>query len=84
MVLSTYYSSLAARENARNGKSLKIRCIEPNPFEKLYSIQNIDIIQDEIQNLDKELFSELEENDILFIDTTHVVKIDGDVPLYLS
>jgi len=83
--LSTYYSSLAAEENGRNGNPLKIKCIEPNPFDRLYSIQNIEIIRDEVQNMDKELFLELEENDILFIDSSHVVKIDGEVPfIYLE
>lgn len=83
--LSTYYCSLAAKENAKNGESLIIKCIEPYPFEKLCSFQNIEVIQDEVQNLDKDLFLELEANDILFIDSSHVVKIDGDVPfLYLE
>ncbi len=83
--LSTYYSSLAAKENAKNGNPMKIKCIEPYPFEKLYSIQDIELIQDEVQNTEKELFLELEANDILFIDSSHVLKIDGDVPfLYLE
>lgn len=83
--LSTYYCSLAAKENAKNGESLKIKCIEPYPFERLYSIQNIEVIQDEVQNAERNLFLELETNDILFIDSSHVVKIDGDVPfLYLE
>ena len=83
--LSTYYSSLAAKENAKNGNPMKITCIEPYPFEKLYSIQNIELIQDEVQNTEKGLFLELEAHDILFIDSSHVLKIDGDVPfLYLE
>lgn len=83
--LSTYYCSLAAKKNAKKGKSLKIKCIEPYPFEKLHSIPDIEVIQDEVQNAEKNLFLELEANDILFIDSSHVVKIDGDVPfLYLE
>ena len=78
--LSTYYCSLAAKENAKNGESLKIKCIEPYPFEKLHSIQNIEVIKDEVQNVEKNSFLELEADDILFIDSSHVVKIDGDVP----
>jgi hypothetical protein len=78
--LSTYYCSLAAKRNQQEGSSLKIKCIEPYPYNKLYTIENIEVVKDEIQNIDKNIFLELEVNDILFIDSTHVVKIDGDVP----
>lgn len=77
---STYYCSLAAMENHKEESPLQIKCIEPYPFKKLYSIQNIEIVQDEIQNVEKSIFLELGVNDVLFIDSTHVVKIDGDVP----
>lgn len=83
--LSTYYCSLAAKENARIGRPVEIKCIEPHPFSMLSSITGIQIIQDEVQNVKVDLFSELEENDILFIDSSHILKIDGDIPfLYLE
>lgn len=83
--LSTYYCSLAARENARNNRPLHIQCVEPYPFAQLYSIPGIEVTQDEVQNVDKDLFLQLEEGDVLFIDSSHVLKIDGDVPfLYLE
>ena len=64
---------------------MQIQCIEPYPFKQLHSIENIKVIQDEVQNVEKDLFLELNENDILFIDSSHVVNIDGDVPfLYLE
>lgn len=78
--LSTYYSNLAAKKNATEGNPIKIKCIEPFPFEQLSSIEHIEIIQDEVQNVKKTFFSELESNDVLFIDSSHVIKIDGDVP----
>lgn len=83
--LSTYYCSLAAKRNENEGVAPGITCIEPYPYEKLYSIRGIEVIKSEVQNVPKERFLELEENDVLFIDSTHVVKIDGDVPyLYLE
>lgn len=83
--LSTYYCSLAAKENFKTGNPVKISCIEPHPFGKLYTIQDIEVIRDEVQNVNMSLFSELEENDVLFIDSSHILKIDGDLPfLYLE
>lgn len=77
--LSTYYASLAASMNAAEGYPVEITCIEPFPYEKLYSIQNISIIKSEVQSVDPGVFQGLKENDILFIDSSHILKIDGDV-----
>ena len=78
--VSTYYCSLAAARNSEEGHPLAIRCIEPFPYEKLRSIPGIDIVHSEAQNVDVELFMQLEENDVLFIDSSHVLTIGGDIP----
>jgi hypothetical protein len=78
--LSTYYASLAATKNAEEGFPVEMTCIEPHPYEKLYSIANISIIKDEVQSVDVSLFQTLQRNDILFIDSSHILRIDGDVP----
>ncbi len=78
--LSTYYCSLAAEKNASEGYPLQITCIEPYPYEKLYSIPGIQIHAKEVQDVELSVFQQLEENDIFFIDSSHVVKIDSDVP----
>ena len=83
--LSTYYCSLAAAKNASEGHPLEITCIEPYPFEKLNSIPDIQIIAKQVQDVDLSLFQQLEDGDVLFIDSSHVLRIDGDVPfLYLE
>ena len=83
--LSTYYCSLAASQNAKEGCRPTITCVEPYPFEKLASIPNIHLIQREVQELDISEFSCLEAGDVLFIDSSHALRIDGDVPfLYLE
>ena len=83
--LSTYYCSLAADKNASEGRPLQITCIEPNPSKKLYTIPGIQVIPKEVQDVEISLFRKLQDNDVLFIDSSHVVKIDGDVPfLYLE
>jgi predicted O-methyltransferase YrrM len=83
--LSTYYCSLAAASNTQEGHPLEITCIEPNPFEKLFNIPGIQVITKEVQDVEPSFFQGLQQDDVLFIDSSHVLKIDGDVPyLYLE
>jgi hypothetical protein len=83
--LSTWYCSMAAEKNAKEGKPLQIKCIDPFPSTKLCSTPGIDVLAKQVQDVDVDVFSELHAGDVLFIDSTHVVKIDGDVPyLYLE
>ena len=37
------------------------------------------VVRQCVEDVDKEIFSELEENDILFIDSSHVIRPQGDV-----
>lgn len=66
----------------------KIQCtfIEPYP-QRLNSLlrqnDNINLIVDKVQNIDLKIFETLEDNDILFIDSTHVSKTDSDVNFIL-
>ncbi|MFZ1085833.1 MAG: class I SAM-dependent methyltransferase [Terracidiphilus sp.] len=78
--VSTYYTTLAAARNSKEGHSLAMQCIEPYPFDRLKSLTSIDIVQSEVQDVEVELFTQLSENDILFIDSSHVLNIDGDIP----
>ena len=78
--MSTLYCSLAAAKNSGEGHPLGIRCIEPFPYKQLRTIQGIDIVQKEVQDVAIDLFQQLEENDVLFIDSSHILRIDGDVP----
>jgi hypothetical protein len=83
--LSTYYCSLAAAKNSSEGHPLAITCIEPYPFEKLHTIPGIKIIAKQVQDVELSLFQQLRSDDVLFIDSSHILKIDGDVPfLYLE
>lgn len=83
--LSTWYCSVAAEQNAKEGKPLQIKCIDPFPTRKLCFTQGIEVLAKELQDVDFHVFAELQAGDVLFVDSTHVVKIDGDVPyLYLE
>ncbi len=83
--LSTYYCSLAAQRNADEGHPLAIMCIEPYPSVKLRALPGIQLISKEAQAVELAWFQQLQAGDILFIDSSHVLKVDGDVPyLYLE
>lgn len=77
--LSTYYASMAARENAGDQRPMQIKCIEPNPYKALQSVPGIEIVQDVAQNVALSEFAALQSGDILFIDSSHVLKVDSDV-----
>ncbi len=78
--LSTYYCCQAVKRNAYETDPTQITCIEPYPYRQLYSIPQINIIKNEVQNVDLSLFESLEAGDILFIDSSHILRMDGDVP----
>jgi predicted O-methyltransferase YrrM len=78
--LSTWYASQAAERNARDGRPMKITCVEPYPFAALKTIEGICVIQQEVQDVALELFTSLGKDDVLFIDSSHIVRLDGDVP----
>jgi hypothetical protein len=75
------FSSLIAAEAAAKNNSSALICIEPFPreflrqrFPGLHSL-----IEKKVEDVDLEFFSQLGPGDILFIDSSHTVKIGGDV-----
>lgn|SRR5262249_9337735 len=75
------FSSLILGEAAAKNGSSPLICIEPFPTEFLRKefpgLQSL--IEKKVQDIDLEFFSQLESGDILFIDSSHTVKIGGDV-----
>ena len=66
---------------------LDIICIEPYPIdylEKLHNAGKITLINDCLENIDLNIFTTLTKNDILFIDSSHVLKLDSDVMFYFT
>jgi hypothetical protein len=87
--VSTYFTLNAIQMNSREDNSdAEVICIEPYPLPKLKELVNknrVVLLQKEVQDIEIGLFQRLEENDILFIDSTHVSKVDSDVNwLYLE
>ena len=70
---------IASRALARNGAG-RLTCIEPYPEKRLLDAElAIDLVQRRVEDLDAEFFSDLDANDILFIDSSHTVKFGSDV-----
>jgi predicted O-methyltransferase YrrM len=83
--LSTYYAWLALEANARAGAPGALTCIDPNVREAVRALPGVAVVAREVQDVAPAFFAELESGDVLFIDSTHVVRLDGDVPhLYLE
>ena len=77
---STLIAQEAIRKNKQESKNYTCThiCVEPyeNPWlEKL----GIEVIRKKVEDLPISFFEALEENDILFVDSSHVVKPQGDV-----
>jgi Methyltransferase domain len=75
------YSSLILGEAAAQSDSPALTCIEPFPREFLREgfpgLRSL--IEKQVQDIDLEFFSQLGSGDVLFIDSSHTVKIGGDV-----
>jgi hypothetical protein len=78
---STFISSFALEKNKiEDGIVGDLTSIEPYPSKELKkSFPGHDFIKKEVQDVDLSLFESLNENDILFIDSSHILQIGGDV-----
>ncbi|HEV7402213.1 MAG TPA: class I SAM-dependent methyltransferase, partial [Chthoniobacteraceae bacterium] len=71
--------SIAARRNATDGSPAECSFIEPYPSELLKSFALAGpLIEKRIEHVPLSFFQELQAGDVLFIDTSHVVKAQND------
>ena len=82
---SGHSSSLMMDINEREfGGEIALTFIEPNP-QRLYQQldghlkDSVSVIETFVQNADMDQWGKLKSNDILFIDSSHVAKVGGDV-----
>lgn len=62
------------------GEDFLITCIEPYPSKKLKALKEIELIEKQVQTVCYgDIFAELGEDDLLFIDSSHTVKPGSDV-----
>lgn len=80
------YSTLIAKQAMKNNGKGNIKCIEPYPREFLKQDSDLELLSDKVQNFEANFFNDnLEDGDILFIDSTHTVKHAADcLHIYLN
>jgi hypothetical protein len=79
---STLISAMAIKKNLTEDSEhqCNLLCVDPYPKDFLYHIPEIsEIIQSKVEALPIDFFSKLEKNDILFIDSSHIIKLNNDV-----
>ncbi len=70
----------ASALNQRDGKRVpKITCVEPFPSDSLRKRKEVELIPQFCQQIPLSLFHRLTPGDVLFIDSTHAVKVGSDV-----
>jgi len=75
------FSTRLLVDAARRNGPTRIVSIEPHPDEVLRrQLLPIELIDRRVQDVPVSLFESLQRDDVLFIDSSHVVSIDGDVP----
>jgi predicted O-methyltransferase YrrM len=77
---STLMAQAAIRRNASTDPYYQCRhiCIEPYEAPWLEKI-GVEVLRQQVENVDISLFRELGPNDLLFIDSSHVIRPQGDV-----
>ena len=74
------YSTLLGVQASRLSESTRYVCIDPWPREFISrGIPNIEFIRQKAEDLDLNLFQQLQPNDLLFVDSSHVIRTAGDV-----
>lgn len=76
------YSTLVTARALRENNAGFITCVEPYPRPFIHrAVEGVGQVREvPVQEIELQVFESLEENDILFIDSTHAVRIGGDVP----
>lgn len=78
---STKMAQLAIQNNKNENSEYQCKhiCIEPYEMPWLEKLSNIILIREKVENVNKDIFQELGVNDILFIDSSHIIRPQGDV-----
>jgi hypothetical protein len=77
---STLIANHALIKNLEENPVVKISHICIEPFEQEWlSTLNIELIREKVEEVDLALFKTLKKNDILFIDSSHIIRPQGDI-----
>lgn len=77
---STLLAVKAIKKNQEENSAYQCKhvCIEPYEMPWLEKT-GVTVLRERVERVDKALFSQLGENDILFIDSSHIIRPQGDV-----
>jgi predicted O-methyltransferase YrrM len=78
--LSTWYAAQAAAKNAAEGRPMKMTVVDPFVSDATRALPGVEALAREAQDLPADWFAQLAAGDVLFIDSTHIVRVDGEVP----
>jgi hypothetical protein len=76
---STLLAKAALDRNRAEGQDSEHICIEPYPKPWLDNVNGTRLIRQPVETIDLAFFEQLGANDVLFIDSSHVLRIGGDV-----
>lgn len=77
---STQIAAAAIRKNRVEDSSYMCNHICVEPYEHAWLEQlNVQVIRNLVEDVDKDVFQSLGQNDILFIDSSHMIRPQGDV-----
>lgn len=75
---STLMAVKAVAKNKAEGNPCEVTCIEPYEMPYLEKL-DVKLIRKKVEDIDASAFAALEANDILFIDSSHIIRPGGDV-----
>jgi predicted O-methyltransferase YrrM len=77
--------AIAANVREAPGYRCELRCIEPYEMGWLDALAGVEVIRRRVEDVEMDAVERLEAHDILFIDSSHVIRPQGDVlRLYLE
>ncbi len=79
---STKVATVAIEANRSESFSTELLAIEPYEHKWLESLPHVKIIRQKVEDISLDFFRDLESGDILFIDTSHIIRPENDV-LYI-
>ena len=71
--------AIAANARERAAYHCELRCVEPYEMDWLEKLSGVEVIRSRVEDVDTSTVVDLEANDILFIDSSHVIRPQGDV-----
>lgn len=78
--LSTLMARNALVQNQSDDKSYTCKHICIEPYENSWLLgTGVELIKERVEDLNKTIFQQLDANDILFIDSSHIIRAQGDV-----